>query len=111
MSKAFCSVSGGALSACTTSGVTPLFGSIGIVLNSAGTVAFITDINTNNITQCSVSGSTLSSCSIAATGFSSPFGIVLNSVGTTAFITNFGGTTVFQCAVSGGTLSSCASAS
>ena len=82
---------------------------IGITLNSAGTYAFILNID-GTVTQCSVSGGTLSNCANSgATGFSNFLGgITLNPANTYAFITNGSKKgTVIQCSVSGDTLSNC----
>ncbi len=78
-----------------------------IVLNSAGTYAFITD-SSNKVISCSIDNGTLSNCADSgATGLNIPNGITLNSAGTYAFITNLGNSTVTQCSVSNGTLSNC----
>ena len=81
---------------------------IGVALNSTETFAFIVNYGNSTVTQCSVSGGVLSSCTNSgATGLSKPRAITLNSTGTIAFITNENNNTVTQCSVSGGVLSSC----
>ena len=104
-----CSVNGGNLSNCVDSGATGLSAPAGITLNSAGTIAFITNFNNSTVTQCSVNGGTLSNCANSgATAISYSYAMTLNSAGTIAFITNYGNNTVTQCSVNGGTLSNCA---
>ena len=92
--------------------VNPYFafnGPVGIVLNRAGTYAFIINSNNSKVTQCSVNDGTLNNCANSnATGLNFPTGIALNPAGTQAFITNLGSDTVTQCSVNDGTLSKCA---
>jgi DNA-binding beta-propeller fold protein YncE len=94
----------------------------GVVLNSAGTVAYITNAgttgNTNTrskVVQCDISNGQFSKCAIStgATGFTAPKGITLNSAGTKQYLAVYGPSNnkAFQCVVDGaGDLSSCLSA-
>jgi DNA-binding beta-propeller fold protein YncE len=89
-----------------------------IVLNAAGTWAYVTNYvaNSNNnimVSLCAVNGNgTFSSCSSTGLGFNYPSGIVLNAAGTRAYVTNTSGGTVSVCDVNtnSGQFSNCSQA-
>lgn len=100
-----------ALSNCAATG-SGFLGPVGIAINSAHTLAYIANLNSSSISQCSVDSSTgtLSACTDAgATSLNLPLSITLNSANAFAYIANLSGDSITQCAVDSGTgaLSSC----
>lgn len=100
-----------ALSNCAATG-SGFFGPVGIAINSAHTLAYIANLNSNSISQCSVDSSTgtLSACTDSgATGLNLPLSITLNSANAIAYIANLAGNSITQCSVDSGTgaLNSC----
>ena len=106
----------GAFTNCADTGATGLSTPQGIVLNKAGTRAFIPDTS-NIITQCTVnptSGAFTNCANTGATALDVPRGIAFNATGTRAFIANAsnstGSGTVTQCTVNptSGAFTNCA---
>src|SRR6185312_15462582 len=75
--------------------------------------AYVTNINNNKVSLCSVDATTgaLSGCASTASGFSTPYGIALSPNGSYAYVESYGGNTVSQCSVNAatGALTNCAS--
>ena len=71
--------------------------------------ALVTNNGQNTVTQCAISGGSITSCAVppgVTWNLNGPRGIaVANNV---AYITNLFGNTVTQCAISGGSITSCA---
>ncbi len=79
----------------------------GIVLNRAGTIAFVTSFSSNRVSYCNLnSGSFLGCTNTGGTGFNYPVGIALNNAGTLAYVASYY-SGVSYCNVSGGSLSGC----
>ncbi len=106
----------GAFDPCANTGATGLGAPKGIVLNAAGTRAFIAgeSVNSNvQVIECTVNPATgaFSDCDgTGATGLVFPKGIVLNAAGTRAFIASASNHQVVECTVNpaNGTFSNCA---
>ena len=67
----------------------------------SGSTIFVTNQGTTYVTACTISGSSLTGCTLAANGFSVPIGIAES--GSTAFVTNYGSDSVSACSISGST--------
>ncbi len=98
----------GGFSSCTNSGAS--FSGVGIILNSAGTQAYLS--NNATVDLCTVNQTTggLSGCSNSGgTGFSGAIRTVFNNAGGLSYSTNSSGNTVSKCNVSPSTgkLSGC----
>lgn len=100
----------GAFSGCRDTGGTSFSDPAGIVLNQAGSRAFVANTNSDTVSRCNVDDNgDFSGCQdTGGTGFSSPAGIVLNQAGTRAFIANADSDTVSRCNVdANGNFSGC----
>jgi len=71
--------SNGNLSGCTDSGATSLSYPIGLALNSANTLAYITDFNNNTAIVCNINSNNgdLNSCSFTGSDFTGAVGIAI----------------------------------
>ncbi len=100
----------------------PFFTPVSLILNSAGTLAYISNFNGLNILRCDVNGSNgqLSGCvntGATGTGFQpgviiEPYATQLSLDGTMAYIVSNGDATIYKCDVQlNGDLSNCTNAS
>jgi hypothetical protein len=73
------------------------------------TTAFVTNFFGNDVTQCAISGASITSCAVpngVTWNLNRSYGIAIaNNI---AYITKNGDNTVTQCAISGGSITSCA---
>lgn len=99
----------GLLVNCFDSGVGAVFdGSISVAFNeSTNWYAYVTDEDTDLVSQCTVNSATgvLGSCADSgATGLNSPYGIAFETIDTTpyGYVTNFGDDTVSVCTIDPG---------
>lgn len=113
---------GGSVSACLVNSSTGLLSSCvnntdatfslpsDMTVNSAGTLAYVTNRTASTTSVCNVSGQTVNSCNnLSGSLFNQPEGVTLHPLGTKAYITNAGNNEVILCNVlsSSGLLDSC----
>lgn len=100
----YCTVdsSSGALSGCALTGSSTTAGWDGIAINRDGTLAYVSNANTNNVSYCQVSSSTgaLSACASTGNDFNVPSDLILNGIGNVSYVINLANS-VSRCDVDG----------
>jgi DNA-binding beta-propeller fold protein YncE len=103
----------GHLSGCVNNSSVTFSAASDMTLNSTGTLAFVSNRGSSNVSVCNVSGLTVDSCFTTGSVMNQPEGITLSPSGLFAYITNAGDGTVTSCSVTqsgslAGSLVSCA---
>lgn len=104
----FCEVDSttGALSNCANANGGPFNGADGVSINSANTLAYVSNAAGNTVSVCpvdSISGALSSSCTSSGSGFQTPSDMTINALGTKAYISNLISNSVSSCDIDAST--------